>query len=42
MGIGMVLICSKQVVTEVTVTSPQARIIGEIVKTKNEKKVTID
>jgi len=41
MGIGMVLICSKQVVTEVTVTSPQARIIGEIVKTKNEKKVTI-
>jgi len=42
MGIGMVLICSKQVVTEVTVTSPQARIIGEIVKTKNEKKVTVD
>jgi phosphoribosylformylglycinamidine cyclo-ligase len=42
MGIGMVLICSRQVVTEVTVTSPQARIIGEIVKTKNEKKVTID
>lgn len=42
MGIGMVLICSRQVVTEVIVTSPQARIIGEIVKTKNEKKVTID
>ena len=42
MGIGMVLICSRQVVTEVTVTSPQARIIGEIVKTKNEKKVTVD
>ncbi len=41
MGIGMVLICSRQAVTEVTVTSPQARIIGEIVKTKNEKKVTI-
>ena len=42
MGIGMVLICSREVVTEIAVTSPQARIIGEIVKTKNEKKVTID
>ncbi len=42
MGVGMVLICSSQAVTEVTMALPQARIIGEVIKAKREKRVVID
>lgn len=42
MGIGMVLICSSQAVTKLTMALSQAKVIGEVIKAKREKKVIID
>ena len=42
MGIGMVLICSSQAVTKLTMALSQAKVIGEVIKTKREKRVIID
>jgi len=42
MGIGMVLICSSQAVTKLTMALSQAKVIGEVIKAKREKRVIID
>ena len=42
MGIGMTLICSSKEVSKLTTALPQAKLIGEIVKAKEGKKVIID
>ena len=42
MGLGMVLICSSQAVNKLTTALPQAKIIGEVIKAKREKRVIID
>jgi phosphoribosylformylglycinamidine cyclo-ligase len=42
MGIGMTIICSPQQVSTLTTALPQARIIGEVIKAKGEKRVIID
>jgi len=42
MGIGMTLICSSEEVSKLTTALPQAKIIGEIVKAKEKKRVIID
>jgi len=42
MGIGMTIICSPQQVTQIIAILPQAKIIGEIIKTEDKKRVTID
>jgi len=41
-GIGMTIICSPQQVSTLTAALPQAKIIGEVIKTKGEKRVIID
>ena len=42
MGIGMTLICLSEEVSKLTTALPQAKIIGEIVKAKEKKRVIID
>ena len=42
MGIGMTLICSSEEVGKLTTALPQAKIIGEIVKAKEGKRIIID
>ncbi len=42
MGIGMTLICLSEEVSKLTTALPQAKIVGEIVKAKEEKRVIID
>jgi phosphoribosylformylglycinamidine cyclo-ligase len=42
MGIGMTIICSSQGAMKISKALPQARVIGEIVKAKNEGRVIIN
>jgi phosphoribosylformylglycinamidine cyclo-ligase len=42
MGIGMVMVCSPEKVSEITKALPEAKIIGEIVKQEGEQWVVID
>ena len=42
MGIGMTIICSPQQVAKIVSILPQAKVIGEVVKTKGEERVVID
>ena len=42
MGIGMVIICSTSNVDHFTKSLPEAKLIGEVVKQKGEKRVVID
>ncbi len=42
MGIGMTIMCSPQQVGKLTATLPQVKIIGQVIKTKGEKKAFID
>jgi len=42
MGIGMTIICSPQQVSKITTTLPQAKIIGEIIKTKDQERVILN
>jgi len=42
MGIGMVVICSKDNVDHFTKMLPEARVIGEVIKQKKEERVIID
>ena len=41
MGIGMVLICSPGHVEEIIASAPEARLIGEVVKSRGEEKVSV-
>ena len=41
MGIGMAIICSPQQVTKLTVTLPQAKVIGEVIQAKSKERVII-
>ena len=41
MGIGMVLICSPGHVEEIIASAPEARLIGEVVKSRREEKVSV-
>jgi len=42
MGIGMVVICSKDNVDHFTKVLPEAKVIGEVIKQKKEERVIID
>jgi phosphoribosylformylglycinamidine cyclo-ligase len=42
MGMGMTLICSSEEVSKLTTALPHAKLVGEIVKAKEEKRVIID
>jgi phosphoribosylformylglycinamidine cyclo-ligase len=42
MGTGMTLICSSEEVSKLTTALPHAKLVGEIVKAKEEKRVIID
>ena len=42
MGIGMIAVCSSEEVGKLTTALPQAKIIGEIVKAKEGKRIIID
>ncbi|MBA7503343.1 Phosphoribosylformylglycinamidine cyclo-ligase [subsurface metagenome] len=41
MGIGMTIVCSPQQVTKLTAVLPQAKVIGEVVKTQERQRVII-
>jgi phosphoribosylformylglycinamidine cyclo-ligase len=42
MGIGMVIICSSDSVARLTKALPEAKVIGEVIKQKGEKRVVIE
>jgi phosphoribosylformylglycinamidine cyclo-ligase len=42
MGIGMIIVCSHQQVAKIVSILPQAKVIGEIIKREDEKRVTIN
>ena len=42
MGMGMAIICSSDEVNELTTALPQAKVVGEVVKAEEEKRVIID
>ena len=42
MGIGMTIMCSPQQVSKLTAALPQAKIIGETVKTRSKKNIILD
>jgi phosphoribosylformylglycinamidine cyclo-ligase len=42
MGIGMVIICSSDKVGNITKALPEAKLIGEVIKQKGEKRIVID
>ena len=42
MGVGMTIVCSPQQVAKIVSILPQAKVIGEVVKTKGEERVVID
>jgi phosphoribosylformylglycinamidine cyclo-ligase len=42
MGIGVIIVCSPQHLSNIVSILPEAKVIGEIVKTEDEERVTID